>query len=163
MVLTSREVASWRCESRLVAVGAGDEVDWLRVDESHDAGTAVEGDDAEDVDGDADVLLSCGFAVWLPLARAWASHASRVLWSTGQAAAGSSWEDMVAKLQKGDVREAPRNGDGVSLSRKVGAQNATACDWMAGDNHCFLARGVHRLGGALLKDGWNYCACAIAV
>jgi hypothetical protein len=48
--------------------------------------------------GDGVVLLLCGFAVSVPFARAWASHASRVLWSTGQAAAGSSWEDMACKM-----------------------------------------------------------------
>jgi hypothetical protein len=69
-----------------VEVGAGEEVDWSREDESQDVWTVVEDWGCMGAGGG----LACGFVVGVPFARAWASHASRVLWSTGQAAAGSS-------------------------------------------------------------------------
>jgi hypothetical protein len=66
-----------------------------------------QGDQEEDGAGWAGCVLgcgagrpSCGLAVAAPAARAWASHVSRVLWSTGQTA--SPLED-VASLFMADV------------------------------------------------------------
>lgn len=76
--------------------------DWSRVEESQDVWT-VEVEGGGDCGGfgeGADGLLPCGFAAAEPLARACASHASRVLWSTGQAAAGSSWDDIAVLCVK---------------------------------------------------------------
>lgn len=83
----------------LVAVGAGEDVDWSREEESHDCWTGDRdcGCGCGGAGATAGVgALLCGFGEDSPLARACASHASRVLWSTGQAAAGSSCEDIVA-------------------------------------------------------------------
>ena len=97
IVLTSRSVASLSCERMDVEVGAGDKEDWSSAEESQDVWTALEVCAWAGAGGDEGVL-ACGFAGGVRLARAWASHASRVLSSTGQAAAGSSWEDIVIKL-----------------------------------------------------------------
>jgi hypothetical protein len=95
-VLTSRPVPRRTGERRLVDVGAGEDVVWSREEESQDCWT-VEGCEGVAAVG-IGVGVVCGFEDALPLfcARAWASHASRVLWSTGHAAAGSSCEDIVA-------------------------------------------------------------------
>jgi hypothetical protein len=85
------------CERMDVEVGAGEEVDWSSAEESQDVWTALE-DCAWVGAGGGEGVLVCGFAGGVPFARACASHASRVLWSTGQAAAGSSWEDIVVRL-----------------------------------------------------------------
>jgi hypothetical protein len=114
MVLTSRSVASLSWDNMPVEVGAGEEVDWLREEESQDAWTVVEDWDCTGVAGVG--VLACGFVVGVPFARAWASHASRVLWSTGQAAAGSSCEDIVVTLGIWDGLEGARNDDGDSGS-----------------------------------------------
>jgi hypothetical protein len=74
-----------------VEVGAGEVVDWSREEESQDVWTVVEDWGCMGAAGAAGAgALACGFVVGVPFARAWASHASRVLWSTGQTAAGSS-------------------------------------------------------------------------
>jgi hypothetical protein len=79
-------------------------------------------------------LLVCGLEGWVPFARAWASHASRVLWSTGQAAAGSSWEDIVAELVTGRCWIWNSDGGG-SCPKKF--RDATAFDWLAAGKQCF--------------------------
>lgn len=78
-------------------VGAGEELDWSSVEESQDVWTGLEVC-AWAGAGGGEGVLACGLAVGVPFVRAWASHASRVLWSTGQAAADSSWEDIVVRL-----------------------------------------------------------------
>lgn len=94
--------------------GGGDVVLWSREEESQDCCTA----DWEGAGGAAAGVgmgVLWGFGGVVPFwARAWASHASRVLWSTGQAAAGSSCEDIVVEMcEVGFVgfRET-RDGDG---------------------------------------------------
>jgi hypothetical protein len=97
IVLISRSVLRRNWERTLVLVGEGEVVLWSREEESQDCWT---GEAACSCEGAAGVGMGVlwGFeGALLPFcARAWASHASRVLWSTGQAAAGSSCEDIVA-------------------------------------------------------------------
>jgi hypothetical protein len=91
MVLISRAVAR---VGGVPGAGGGEETDCESVVESQDVGR-VEAVGA-DAGAGAVVVSLCGFGA-VPEARAWASHASRVLWSTGQASAGLSWEDMVVR------------------------------------------------------------------
>jgi len=80
-----------------VLLGGGEVVLWSSVEESQDCWTA----DWEGAGTAAGVGMGVlwGFGGVVPFwARAWASHASRVLWSTGQAAAGSSCEDIVVEM-----------------------------------------------------------------
>jgi hypothetical protein len=111
MVLTSRSVPRRIWERMLVLVGGGEVVLWSRVEESQDCWT-------EDCEGAGGAAAGVGMGVlWgfggvVPFwARAWASHASRVLWSTGQAVAGSSCEDIVVEMGEVGFRES-RDGDG---------------------------------------------------
>jgi hypothetical protein len=91
MVLTSRSVASRNCERRPVDVGGGKDVLWSRDEESHDCWTGDCACGCEGAAAGVGMGVLCGFeGAFAFSARAWASHASRVLWSTGQATAGSS-------------------------------------------------------------------------
>ena len=72
MVLTSRSVPRRRCERRPAEVGAAF---WSSVEESHDAWTG----DCDRGGGVGVGVLLWGVANWVLLARACASHASRVL------------------------------------------------------------------------------------
>lgn len=118
IVLTSRSVPRRICERMLVLLGGGELVLWSSVEESQDCWTADwEGAGVAAAAAAAGVGMGVlwGFGGVVPFwARAWASHASRVLWSTGQAAAGSSCEDIVVEMcEVGFVgfRET-RDGDG---------------------------------------------------